>query len=146
MPDKRKSYLIQVAQCLTYGVASIFFGMYATAATMVLCAARNAIEAYGKFSLKMCVPFCMVIAFLSFKFNTAGLLGLLPGIATIIYSLGCCLFKSLLSTKFNIFVNLAIWAAYDILIADIPSTMVDTVGALVALVAFFRIRKEEKNG
>lgn len=145
VPDKKKSYLIQVAQCLTYAVASVFFGMYATVATMVLCAVRNGLEAYGKFTLKLCIPFCVIIAGLCIGFNSSGLLGLVPGIATIIYSLGCCLFKSLLSTKINIFVDLFLWTVYDILILDIPSTIVDAVGALVALAAFFRIRRMQKD-
>lgn len=141
VPDKKKSYLLQVGQCLVYAAASVFFGMYATVVTMLLCAARNGLEAYEKFRLGICVPFCVVIAVLGAVFNRSGLLGFLPVIATVVYSLGCCLYKSLLSTKLNIFADLTIWAVYDILIADIPSSIIDSIGALVALAAFFRIRK-----
>ena len=141
VPDKKVSYLVQVAQCLTYAVASVFFGMYATVATMILCAVRNGLNAYERFSLKLCIPFCIAIAVLSVAFNNSGLLGLIPCIATIIYSLGCCLFSSLLSTKINIFVDLFLWTVYDVLIKDIPSTLVDAAGAAVALIAFFRIRR-----
>lgn len=144
VPDKKKSYLIQVAQCLTYAVASVFFGMYATVATMILCAVRNGLEAYGRFTLRLCIPFCAAIATLGIVFNTAGIIGLIPVFATVIYSLGCCLYKSLLSTKINIFVDLFLWTLYDILILDIPSTAVDSVGAVVAIAAFFRIRRMQK--
>lgn len=141
VPDRKKSYLIQVAQCFTYAVASVFFGMYATAVSMVLCSVRNGLEAYDKFSLKLCIPFCVIVAALGIGFNTSGVLGLIPAFATVVYTLGCYLCKSLLSTKINIFVNLLLWTLYDMMIVDVPSSVVDSVGALVALVAFFRIRK-----
>ena len=141
VPDRKKTFQLQTAQCLIYAVASYFFGMYATIVTVLLCSWRNWMESNERFTVKICVPFCILVTLLGLIMNRAGLTGLLPVAATLLYSVGCCVFKDLLITKANILVNLLLWTLYDLLIADYPSLIMDSIGAAVAAAAMLRIRK-----
>lgn len=144
VPDRRKTFLLQVIQCCFYAAASYFFGMYATIVIMLLCAVRNRLEADERFTLKICIPYCIVMIVFGALVNDAGATGLIPVAATVIYSVGCCVFKDLVITKANILLNLLTWAVYDILIKDVPSLVVDIVGAAVAVAAMIRISRDRK--
>lgn len=141
VPDRKKGFQLQVAQCLVYAVASYFFGVYATIITVLLCALRNYLEANNRFPLKLCIPFCIVMTVLGLLFNNSGLTGIVPVAATVVYSFGCCLFKGLIITKVNILIDLALWMVYDIMIGDFPSLVMDGIGAAVAIAAIIRISR-----
>lgn len=145
VPNKEKSYRLQVIQCLIYAVASYFFGVYSTIVTVLLCAVRNWLSSRNRFSTKVCIPFCIVMVVLGLLFNNAGWVGLIPVLATLIYSIGCCVCKALIRTKWNILVNLAFWILYDLMIADYPSCVMDTIGAVVAVAAIIRITRDLRN-
>lgn len=142
VPDAKKSFRLQVIQCFIYAVASYFFGVYSTIVTVLLCAVRNWLSSKNLFTGKVCVPFCIAVTVLGLLFNNAGVIGLVPVFTTLVYSIGCCVCRRLVLTKWNIFVNLALWTVYDLLIADYASAIMDTIGAAVAIAAIIRICRD----
>lgn len=130
--NPKQIYLCQTAQCFLIAVASIFFQSYAGLATMLLCALRNLITAYGRFTGRVCVLFLAVLVPLGLAVNNRGIWGLIPVIATLLYTAGQWRFRTELTIKGNMIVNLLLWVIYDIYILDIVSAVVDTVSAVLA--------------
>lgn len=144
VPDRQKTFVLQVIQCCVYAAASYFFGMYATIIIMILCAWRNWREADERFTMKICIPYCIVMIVLGVAANSSGAAGLIPVVATVIFSLGCCIFKDLVITKANILLDLLLWAVYDVMINDIPSLIMDLVSSVVTVAAIIRISRDRK--
>ena len=142
VPDRKKSFILMVIQCLVYSAASWFYGVYATIPMMLLSALRNYLIAEERFTLKICIPFCAAAAVLGLAFNNAGIIGIVPVLATVQMSLTCCLFRGLLSSKMSITGNLILWLIYDILIRDVASFIMDCISTMTGLAAIVRIRRD----
>lgn len=139
VPDKRKSFFFQVAQCLAYAAASWFYGVYPAVISMLLCAVRNYLVAKEKYTFPWAVVLTAVVAVLGFATNTSGIKGLLPVIATMEFGILLCVFKSPVGAKMNILVNLAIWIVYDLTIRDFINATMDSISCVLAVAAVFRI-------
>ena len=139
VPDKEKTYLFQVAQCLVYAAASYFYGVYTTIITMFICAARNYLAAKDRFTLNTAIVFSVLGIGLGIIFNNSGLVGVVPIAATVVYNFGCCICKKLVAVKWNIIINLLFWMTYDAVISDFASLLMDTIGMAAAVAAILRI-------
>ncbi|MBQ0058474.1 MAG: YgjV family protein [Lachnospiraceae bacterium] len=137
---RKRIYGFQGIQCLLMAVASIFFGSLSGLTTFLLCALRNAIIAYDRYTKRIFILFLILIPALGLFSNNRGALGLLPVITTIIYTVGQYYLKSDFRIKSNIALNLLLWAIYDFLVLDIVSGVVDAVSTIVTVGAIFRDR------
>ena len=136
--DRKRIYLYQAAQCLLLAVANIFFASISGVTTCALCAVRNCLLAYDRFTAGRCALFVAAVAALGLYTNNRGLTGLLPIIATVLYTVGCYFAKRAKAIKLNMIVNLVLWAAYDLLVGDYVSGAVDSVSAMTALASILR--------
>ena len=136
--DRKRIYLYQAAQCLLLAVANIFFASVSGVTTCALCAVRNCLLAYDRFTARSCAVFVVAVAALGLYTNNRGLAGLLPIVATVLYTLGCFFAKRTKAIKLNMIVNLVLWAAYDLLVGDFVSAAVDSVSAVTALASILR--------
>ena len=138
--DKKRIYLYQAAQCLVLAGANIFFASVSGVTTYVLCTLRNLLLAYDRFTPRRCYTFVAAVAVLGLAANNRGLVGLLPVVTTAVYTVGCLYAKGTRAIKWNIIVNLVLWAVYDAFILDLVSCAVDSVSAIAALVSIFRFQ------
>ena len=136
--DRKKIYLYQVGQCLLAAAANVLFGSISGTTTFVLCAVRNGLLAYDRFTGRRCAFFVAAAVALGLVSNTKGLVGLIPIVTTVIYTVGCFYVRRTHAIKWNIIVNLALWAIYDFFILDIVAGVVDAVSAATALLSLFR--------
>ena len=136
--DRKRIYLFQAAQCLLLSVANIFFASVSGVTTCALCAVRNRLLAYDRFTARCCALFVVAVAALGLYANNRGIVGLLPIISTVLYTLGCFFAKRTKAIKLNMIVNLVLWAAYDLLVGDFVSAAVDSVSAVTALASILR--------
>lgn len=135
---KKKIYGYQVLQCFFQALAQIFFFSYSGLTTLFLCAVRNALVAYDKFTKKLCIVFMILITVCGLAANNRGLLGLLPIVTTLIYTLGSYLLNEDYKIKMNIVLNSVLWALYDFMVFDIVSGILDTGAAIVTIAAVIR--------
>ena len=136
--DRKHIYLYQAAQCLLLAVANIFFASVSGVTTCALCAVRNCLLACDRFTARSCAVFVVAVAALGLYTNNRGLAGLLPIVATVLYTLSCFFAKRTKAIKLNMIVNLVLWAAYDLLVGDFVSAAVDSVSAVTALASILR--------
>ena len=134
--NRKRIYLYQAMQCALLAVANIFFASVSGVTTYAICALRNVLLAYDRFTARLCV--------IGLAVNNRGLVGLIPVFTTALYTVICLYAKRRVAIKTNIIANLSLWAVYDILISDYVSFAVDTGSALVALISLLRRNGEPR--
>ncbi len=138
---RNKIYGQQCIQCTLMAIASFFLYSYSGMTTFILCAIRNFLLAKDKFTQKILVVFLILIAAIGIIFNNRGILGYIPIVTTILYSIGTYLCKKESSIKINIVLNLLMWAFYEFYICDYVSVIVDGTSACVALLSLKQSKK-----
>ena len=136
--DRKRIYLYQAAQCFFLALANIFFNSISGVTTYIICAVRNVLLAYDRFTARLCIITVAFVGIIGLSVNNRGMTGLLPVITTALYTIVCFYAKRQPTIKANIIVNLVLWAVYDILIHDYVSFTVDTGSAFVAVISILR--------
>ena len=143
---RRRIYGYQTIQCLILAFGSIFFESYSGVVTFLICTVRNFELARDTFSNKKFILCSALMVVLGAAVNTKGLLGLVPVIATLVYNIGCVKCRRELPIKTNMFINLALWSAYDFVILDLVSAIIDSVTTAVTLAAMLRLIRANRSG
>lgn len=136
--NRKRVYLYQAIQCFLLALANIFFISISGVTTYIICAFRNMLLAYERFTARLCIITVACVGIIGVSVNNRGIIGLLPVITTALYTIICFYAKRRSTIKMNIIVNLALWAVYDILIHDYVSFSVDTASAIVAVISILR--------
>ena len=144
--DRKRIYLCQAAQCFILAAANIFFASVSGTTTLFLCALRNCLIAYDRFTPRRCLIFVLSVAAVGLAANNSGLIGLIPVVTTAVYTVGCLYAMSTRAIKLNLILNLVLWAIYDVIILDLVSFAVDTVSAVMAAISLIRVNKAQKTG
>lgn len=144
--DRKRIYLYQAAQCFILAAANIFFASVSGTTTLFLCALRNCLIAYDRFTPRRCLIFVLSVAAVGLAANNRGLIGLIPVVTTAIYTVGCLYARSPRAIKLNLILNLILWAIYDMIILDLVSFAVDTISAVMGTLSLFRNSRMQKTG
>ena len=136
--NRKRIYMYQAIQCLLLSVANIFFLSISGVTTYMICALRNVLLSRDRFTSRLCAVFVACVTIIGLSVNNRGLVGLIPVVTTVLYTIICYFAKRHTTIKLNIVGNLSLWAAYDILIHDYVSFAVDTVSAVVAVLSLLR--------
>ena len=84
---KQAVFFCQFLECALLAVASVFFGSLAGMTTLVLSAVRNLVVAKGRYTKPVMVAFVILTIVAGLLANTRGLVGLLPVLATVEYTI-----------------------------------------------------------
>ena len=136
--NRKRIYLYQALQCVLLAVANIFFSSISGVTTYAICAVRNVLLAYDRFTARLCMIFVACVGVIGLAVNNRGFVGLIPVFTTALYTVICLYAKRRVAIKTNIIANLSLWAVYDILISDYVSFSVDTGSAFVAVISLLR--------
>ena len=136
--NRKRIYLYQALQCVLLAVANIFFSSISGVTTYAICAVRNVLLAYDRFTARLCMIFVACVGVIGLAVNNRGFVGLIPVFTTALYTVICLYAKRRVAIKTNIIATLSLWAVYDILISDYVSFAVDTGSAVVAVFSLLR--------
>lgn len=139
--NRKRIYLYQAIQCFLLALANIFFNSISGVTTYIICAARNALLAYDRFTARLCIITVTCVGIIGLAVNNRGFIGLIPVMTTALYTIVCFYAKRRVMIKMNIIVNLALWAVYDIMIHDYVSFSVDTGSAVIVVISILRWKK-----
>ena len=143
---KQAVFFCQFLECALLAVASVFFGSLAGMTTLVLSAVRNLVVAKGRYTKPVMVAFVILTIVAGLLANTRGLVGLLPVLATVEYTICCHYIEGEMATKCSIFVNVLLWIVYSFLICDFSTAISDSIVLVVATVAIVRLWRSERSG
>ncbi|MDY3280826.1 YgjV family protein [Dysosmobacter sp.] len=142
--DNRRVFFCQFMECAILAVSSVVFGSLSGALTMALSAARNLITSRGKLTRSLTVFFFLAAVVGGLLINTRGAVGLLPVIATAEYTICSYRVRSVLGTKYSIFVNVLFWVVYSFLILDFSTAISDSVILVIDGTAILRAHRERR--
>ena len=137
--DEKKAYLYQVLNAFILIISSVFFFSWTGVTTMAIAATRNLRVYKDRLTLRWTVFFIVLSVVLGLMVNTMGFVGLLPIIAIVQITLCNYYLKTIKSIKTSFIVNSAIYIVYFLAILDFSSAAIESVTALIGVVALFKL-------
>lgn len=141
---RTRIYAFQIFECLSLLVAQLVFGQWAAAFALLLSAARNALLAIGKYTKAFLATIFILTLALGVLFNTGGLVGMIPTMATLIYTLTSYYAESIVKIKLSVLINLALWLVYSSLIFDIASLAINLISFILNLITLIKAARLQK--
>ncbi|MGN0194706.1 MAG: YgjV family protein [Pseudoramibacter sp.] len=140
---RKKIFVYQSFQSYVLSISNLLLRSFGGVTIQLLSGTRNLLVAYDRFSKKMCAVFLIATTALGLYTNNRGWLGVLPVVATILYTLGSYIFTRDKHIKLNLTVNMALWSIYDFCILNFVSCGMDLTIVVLTLYAAFK-RDSEK--
>lgn len=137
--DEKKAYLYQFLNAFILIISSVFFFSWTGVTTMAIAATRNLMVYKDRLTLRWTVFFIVLSVVLGLMVNTMGFVGLLPIIAIVQITLCNYYLKTIKSIKTSFIVNSAIYIVYFLAILDFSSAAIESVTALIGVVALFKL-------
>jgi len=137
--DEKKAYLYQFLNAFILIISSVFFFSWTGVTTMAIAATRNLMVYKDRLTLRWTVFFIVISVVLGLMVNTMGFVGLLPIIAIVQITLCNYYLKTIKSIKTSFIVNSAIYIVYFLAILDFSSAAIESVTALIGVVALFKL-------
>lgn len=137
--DEKKAYFYQFLNAFILIISSVFFFSWTGVTTMAIAATRNMMVYKDRLTLRWTVFFIVISVVLGLMVNTMGFVGLLPIIAIIQITLCNYYLKTIKSIKTSFIVNSAIYIVYFLAILDFSSAAIESVTALIGVVALFKL-------
>ena len=138
--EKKKIIFVQTIQ-ITFLIASnlILGGITGAIINAVSCI-RNIICYKDKLGTKEKIILIILSTSLSFYFNNLGIIGLLPLVSTISYTLLMDM-KDVIKFKKLIIFTLVMWLIYDIYIISYSSAAFDLLNIITNVIAIYEMKK-----
>ena len=137
--DEKKAYFYQFLNAFILIISSVFFFSWTGVTTMAIAATRNMMVYKDRLTLRWTVFFIVISVVLGLMVNTMGFVGLLPIIAIVQITLCNYYLKTIKSIKTSFIVNSAIYIVYFLAILDFSSAAIESVTALIGVVALFKL-------
>lgn len=143
--DKKRTIFYQIFDCLFAVLANIVLGGFSGAVVCLAAFIRNVLVYFGKNNPKLMIIIAVLMTILGALVNQHGLIGWLPIIASIQYTLWLGWgFTSNKSVKLALAINLIIWAAYDAVILAFPALAADLIIFALSIFGYCRSCRIEK--
>ncbi|MBQ7600300.1 MAG: YgjV family protein [Clostridia bacterium] len=143
----RSMLLVQIISQVFYGTGSFVLKGYSAVVQNAVTVARNLIALKGK--TNRIIEWIMILAgvFLGVAFNNRGLMGYLPIVANLEYSISVFYVKSERGLKVSFMVSSAMFSVFNLLLQNYVGFVTNIVVAVITLVAILRHgKKGERNG
>ena len=140
--SRKQIFILQFMNCAVLAVASYFFGSSAAITTLALCCIRNIFIMKDKFSVPVMTVILILVIACGILTNNRGIIGLLPVIATVEYTICCHYITDVDKTRISILVNEAIWIIYSFLVLDFSTAITDIIVVTVDIAAITKTAKQ----
>ena len=137
--DEKQAYKYQFLNAFILMISSVFFLSWTGVTTMAIAASRNAMVYKDKLTMNWTIFFIVISVVLGLLVNTMGFVGLLPIIAIIQITLCNYYLKTIKPIKIGFIVNSAIYIVYFLAILDFASATIESITALIGVVALVRL-------
>lgn len=138
--DKQEMLKLQIFDSTAHTISTIFLGGYSGAVTCMITVIRNVLQYYNRINKYIVYLFLVLILIVGLLFNNSGLIGVLPVVACMMYTLVMFKTTSAKHLKVGLIVNVLMWLIYDIYILAIPSIVTDLTIAVSTVISLIRTR------
>ena len=141
--NKEKFLILQSIQIL-FVLSNIVLGGISGAIVNALSVLRNLLCYKNKLTKTWIIIICLLMIVLSIIYNKNGLIGLLPIIASVMFTVTINT-KNELALKVMVIISFTLWLIFDYTIKSYVSTLFDAIGIVAAFVATIQLIKLKKS-
>ena len=142
--NKEKFLIVQSIQIFLFVLSNIVLGGYSGAIVNALSVLRNLLCYKNRLTKTWIIILCILMIVLSTIYNTNGLIGLLPIIASVMFTVNINT-KNALSLKIMVVISFTLWLIFDFAIKSYVSSLFDGIGIITACVAIIQLIKLKKS-
>lgn len=139
---KNKMIWWQAINAIFYGLSNLFLGAYSAVVTNVLTLFRNTLEVKNKLNRNFTSVICLLMAIVGLLANNRELLGILPILASITYTICVYVLKSAQQMRIALVVNLIQWMIFDFLVKSYPMFIMDMIIISITLINIIRHKQK----
>ena len=131
---------VQTVSLVASVISYLLVGSYSAMLTCMISIIRNILTAKGRMTPRLLVIMTCTIIILGLCTNTRGLIGLLPIIASIEYTIWAAKGTTAQSLLWALVVNTGLWLAHDICVSLYLFVVMDLVTLLVTTINIIRYK------
>ncbi len=139
----KRVYLFGIFECIFLFIAQLFFGQGAAAVSLLIAAFRNLLLFLERYTRQFFIIVFFATLFLGLFFNTGGALGLIPLLATLIFTVTTYYAKDYIKVKLSLLLNLVLWTLYSLLILDLSSAVINISSSVLTVLSILKYLKSE---
>lgn len=139
--SKNKMIFWQIVDSMLNAIANVFLFSFSGAITNVFTSIRNMLQVKNKFDKKMMILFCLFVIIIGIYVNNKGIIGLLPIIASIEYTILMYKFKTAQKMRIALIINLILWSIYDFTIKSYPMFTMDLIIICISFINIIRFKE-----
>lgn len=141
--NKKNIIFLQTIQISLFVISNIILGGITGAIINAFNVIRNILCYKNKLTKTNIIIILAIVTILSICFNNLSLIGLLPLLSTIIYTIFMNT-KSTIKLKLLILLSMILWAIYDFTIMSYTSGIFDILGALASIISIYQLKVNKK--
>lgn len=142
LKDKKKIIYFQGVQIGLFVISNFVLGGVSGIIINVMNLIRNILCYKDRFFVKEKIFIIFITVILTLKFNNLGLIGLLPLIGSVIYTMFMNI-KDVKKFKFLMIFTMVMWLIYDLSIKSYSSFLFDGLTILTNLISLFTVKNKE---
>ncbi|MCF0134030.1 MAG: YgjV family protein [Blautia sp.] len=142
----KKVYLLQVVENAVLCLSSIVFGSWTGLSTLSLSIIRSVLLMKNKYDKKWMVILSALIVVFGAYLNEMGLIGWLPILATVQWSVCSYYARKIIPIKIGMLVNILMWMVYFFAIWDFSSGIAQIITAGICTVSIIKLTIQKKKG
>lgn len=143
--SKNRMIFWQSIDSLLGALSNLFLFSFSGVVTNILAAIRNLFQIKDKNNSFIVIFFCFLNIVLGLLFNNREIVGLIPIIATIEYTVAVYVCKDSQSLRIGLLINTFIWGIYDLIIKSYPLFIADSVILIFTLFNIIRCMNKFKS-
>ena len=136
--SKNKMLVWQITDYIFTATANLLLGGYTGALTISISIIRNGLMVKKKMTKAILIIIQIIVGS---YLNQLGVIGYLPIISSVSYSLAIAITRNLQWLRWVIIENMLLWLIYDLTIKAYPAAITDITITLTTLIAILRNRK-----
>ncbi|WP_050542123.1 YgjV family protein [Streptococcus mutans] len=141
--EKQHMLLWQISDYIFTIIANLLLGGYTGALTISVSIVRNALILKKKNTKVITICLVLIQIALGTYVNNLGLVGYLPIISSVSYTLTTFLTSKMQFLRWLIIENMSLWFIYDLTINAYPAVCMDILIILSTLLALYRHQKKQ---
>ena len=138
---KDKALLIQSGSLAATMLSYLFIGSYSAILSCLISITRNILVAKEKMSLVLLLGITFTLSLLGIFTNNNGVVGLLPVIASVEYTIWCSVCKTAQSLRWALFVNTVLWVTFNICVSMYLFAAMDAVTLIITIINIIKYRR-----
>ena len=139
--SKNNMLIWQITDYIFTAIANLLLGGYTGALTISISIIRNSLMVKKKMTKTILTILIIIQIIVGSYLNQLGLIGYLPIISSVSYSLAIATTPNLQWLRWVIIENMLLWLIYDLTIKAYPAAITDITITLTTLIAIIRNRK-----